>query len=120
MPIGVDVEVFIRMGPIANRTTSQRIMVRAVGPGDGVLDVITALPATPSAELVILNGTSAGDDIGRHHQSLLDATSGIGVRDRGRGVGRARNRPRQVRLTQGPSGSSAPQANDTTTGRTSA
>lgn len=82
MPIGVDVDVFTRHGPSANRTTTQRIMVRALGPGDGVLDVVAALPAVPGAELVILVGTTAGDDVELHQEALVHAAHEVGVRAR--------------------------------------
>ena len=81
LPMGVDVEVFTRLGPSANRTTLHRVIVRAVGPGDGVLDVIAALPALPGTELVILVGGVPADD-GRYHQVLRDVALDVGVRDR--------------------------------------
>lgn len=82
MPVGVDVEVFTRLGPRADRTTSHRIVVRALGPGDGVIDVLAALPAIPSAELVILVDAAAGADVVRRLRALLRTADDFGVRDR--------------------------------------
>jgi glycosyltransferase involved in cell wall biosynthesis len=82
LPVGVDVEVFTRLGPSACRTTSHRIVVRALGPGDGVLDVIAALPAIPSAELVILVERAAGADVEGRLRSLMKAAQDFGVRGR--------------------------------------
>lgn len=82
MPVGVDVGVFTRHGPSANRTTAQRIMARAIGPGDGVHDLIAALPAIPGVELVILVGTAVDDEVVRHHESLIEGAQAVGVRGR--------------------------------------
>ena len=82
LPVGVDVEAFTRLGPAANRTARQRIMARALGPGDGVLDVVAALPAIPGVELVILTGTASAHAVERHHRSLMDAATDLGVRAR--------------------------------------
>lgn len=82
MPIGVDVDVFTRLGPSANRTTTHRVMARALGPGDGVLDVVAALPAIPGAELVILVDGAKRGDLSRYHRSLQDAAQDAGVRAR--------------------------------------
>lgn len=82
LPVGVDMDVFTRHGPSANRTTNQRIIVRAVGPGDGVLDVVAALRAMPGTELVILIGSAPEQAVERHHKTLLEAAQEMGVRDR--------------------------------------
>lgn len=82
LPIGVDVHVFTRLGPSANRTTMHRIVVQAVGPGDGVLDVLAALPALPDAELVVLVDGDAPAHGGRYQQVLQDVALDLGVRAR--------------------------------------
>jgi glycosyltransferase involved in cell wall biosynthesis len=81
LPIAVDEKVFTRLGPGANRTAMQRVVVQAVGPGDGVLDVITALRALPDAELVVLVDGDQPDD-GPYHQVLHDVALEAGVRDK--------------------------------------
>jgi glycosyltransferase involved in cell wall biosynthesis len=83
LPTGVDTDTFTRHGPRANRTPNHRIVVRALGPGDGVPDVIAALPAIPGAELVVLLGSApVSAERTRYHHALQEAASSVGIRAR--------------------------------------
>lgn len=84
VPCGVDLDLFTPTGPRAPRGRRHRIVsVGRLVPHKGIDVMVRALPAIPTAELVIVGGR-CGSELDRDGQAcrLLELANTIGVADR--------------------------------------